>query len=119
MRRRLAQMQGADRFEGFGHAALDFVGGESHVRRSEGDVLLRRGHEELVVRVLEDHAHRLPHQPQRFGRDGNPARRHPTACGREQSVGVQQQGRLAGAVGTDGATFSPWAIRSDMPLSAS
>ena len=94
-------MQRADGIEGFRDAAAYLFGFETHVRRSEGHVFFDRGHEELVVRILKHKPHRLPHQRQRPARELDPAHDHHPLRGRQQSVGVQQQGRFPGSVGPD------------------
>ena len=85
----------------FDDAAFDLLGRQAHVRGTEGHVLLDRRHEELVVGVLEDDADGLADDRQRPGRDGDAAHDDPPLGRQQQPVGVQQQGRLAGAVGAD------------------
>ena len=73
---------------------------EAHVRRTEGHVLLDSGHEKLVVGVLENQPHRLPHQRQGPARERNPAHHHFALRRHQQPVGMQQQGRFSGPVGS-------------------
>ena len=49
------------------HVLFDLLGWISQIGRPEGDVLVNRRRKELVVRVLEDHAHCPAHLPQAGG----------------------------------------------------
>ena len=51
-----AERQGIDGGQRFLDAAGDLVVGQAQVSRAEGHVLLDRGGEELIGRILEDHA---------------------------------------------------------------
>ena len=70
---------------------------ESHVQRAEGDILLDRRHEDLIVGILEEHADPLPHLRDVRSVDAEPAHA-------DRSLPVQQpdevveEGGLAGAV---------------------
>ena len=83
------------------HPGVELVAAQAEVGRTERDVLAHRGHEQLVVGVLEDHAdpaadllevlldHRHPGDLDGAGPRG------------EDAVEVQHQRRLAGAVGAE------------------
>ena len=76
--------------------------GEAEVPRAERHVVVHRGHEQLVVRVLEDQAERA-HGSAGSVSSGqrSVAHAHFAARRAEQPVEQQEQRRLAGAVRTD------------------
>ena len=88
----------AHRAQGLGHPLGHLVARKPHVERAEGHVLLDRGHEQLVVGVLEHEAH-----PQaQLGQGVRPHLEtgHLERSGsRHQPVQVKHQRGLAGAVG--------------------
>ena len=91
-------MQRTDGIKRLRDTAFDLFGFESHVRGAEGHVFFDSGHEELIVRILKHQSHRLSHQRQRPARELDPTHDHHPLRGRQQSVGVQQQGRFPGSV---------------------
>jgi len=93
---------------------------EVHVERAEGYVVEDGGHEELVVRVLEDEPHLQAHLFQPAVVHGDAADRHsPGAV--QQAVQVQKQRGLAGPVRADqghpfarrnGQAYAPQGLRA-------
>src|SRR5665811_2629823 len=57
----LSETAHPDGLEGFVGPMRDLLGAQPQVRRAEGDVLVHSGEEQLVVGVLEDHAHAASH----------------------------------------------------------
>ncbi len=91
----------ADCAERRGNPSVELVAGDSEVGRTERHVLAHRGHEELVVGVLEDD----PHSPTdlaevRLGH-GQAADADVALLGCVDAVEVQDQGGLAGTIRTE------------------
>ena len=83
-------------------ARVELGPGQAEVGRAEGDVVAHRGHEELVVGVLEDDADAAPHLLQVL--PWRPAARRPRtepAPALEDAVEVQNERGLAGPVGPE------------------
>jgi hypothetical protein len=91
---------GAPRERG-GDAGRDVRGREPEVERPEPDVLGHRRQEELVVRVLEHHADGATDVGECPLGHGDAADVDAAVLRCEKSVEVQQERRLAGAVGAD------------------
>ena len=64
--RLVLQMGGAHLFEHVLDPLLDLIHRQPQIERPEGHIIKDRGHEELIVRILEDHAHRAPDLRQGF-----------------------------------------------------
>jgi hypothetical protein len=99
--RALRQVLSPDARERGGDAGRDVGGREPEVERPEPHVLGHRRQEQLVVRVLEHHADGATDVGQRPLGDRDAADVDAAAGGCEQPVEVQEEGRLAGAVGAD------------------
>ena len=97
-----------DPFQGIADALLDFLRRHAQIFRAKGYVLFYDGGDDLVVRILKNHAYLLPYIPHIIG----VVRPQPAyfACAvrrRQQHVEVLCQRRLARAVRTDdGDKFS-------------
>jgi len=99
--RALAQVAGVGGLEGFLDASLDLEGAEAEIARAEGHVLLDRRGEELIARVLEDHADLLvqlggAELPKVFAIERDGARLR----GQQPQEHLDQRG-LPGAVGAE------------------
>ena len=99
--RPVAEMFHPDPSKGGKHALLHLFGREAKVERTKGDVLKHRWHEQLVVRVLENHPNRAADVPEGGLGEGKIADAHCAALRRERAVEMEQQGRFAGPVGPD------------------
>ena len=85
--------------EGVVHPAADLCTGDAQVLRGEGHVLLHHVGNDLVVRVLEDHAHPLADGEEVCSLGGvHPLHQDLAAGGDEDGVHGLGQGGLAGAV---------------------
>ena len=95
----IALLAYADEARRLAHALVDLGLGELHVLRAEGDVLIHRLLEELVLRVLEDEADLEAHVARGLlaREDVLPLAVHRAARGREQAVQVLHEGALARA----------------------
>src|SRR5205814_9581371 len=82
-------------------ARLDLGGCEPQVLRPEGDLLLDRGREELVIGVLEDVAYALRERLEREAAQVAALEPHGALGGLEEAVQVLGERRLAGAVSAD------------------
>ena len=60
MRSALLVLLHAHHFQGLLHALQNFLPGHAKILRPEGDFLIHHRGDQLIVRVLEDHARRLP-----------------------------------------------------------
>lgn len=87
--------------QGLGHAAVYFFLREPHVQRAERHVFPDRGHEELIVRLLEYHTHAFPDAGGRFRRHGDVPHAHLSGRGRQQAVEMEQQGGFSRPVSSD------------------
>lgn len=102
-----AGVRQADRGQGLGYAAADFIEAVAGVERTEGDIVLDGGAEELVVGVLKQQSDLAADQRKLCGDDGDARhvdggfRRAFGQDGRQQAVEVEQQRRFTGAAGSD------------------
>lgn len=101
VRRAVFQVRRPHSFEGLHDRLLQFLLFKTQVHRSEGHVLKNRGHEKLIVGVLEHHPHRTPYRTQAPGRNHAVAYPYAPPGGEQISVHVQQEGRLACPVFSD------------------
>ncbi len=99
--RALREVLRADAREGLRDPRPHVLGREPEVQRPEAHILGDGRHEQLVVRVLEDHADRPADVGQRVLCDRDAADVDGAVRRRQQAVQVQQQRGLAGAVGAD------------------
>lgn len=88
----------ADRGEALLDPGLELGAGEPEVRRAEGDVPADRGHEELVVGVLEDDADPSADLAEVVVVDGQAVHDDAAGVGTQDPVEVQHEGGLARAV---------------------
>ena len=84
--------------QGLPHAAVHFFRGEAHIEGAEGHVFPDRGHEKLVVRLLEHHPHALPDAGGGPGRYGYVSHPHLAGGGLQQAVEMQEQGGFSRSV---------------------
>ena len=83
------------------HAGAHFPGGHAKVFQRKGNVLFHHGGNDLVVRVLEHHAHFLANVVQLFiGAGVHIFHQHGAAFWQQNGVKMLGQGRFAAAVGT-------------------
>ena len=103
VRRALAQMADLERLERVLHAAARDVFGQPDVERPERDVLIDGAGEELIVGVLEDEADGGAQRGEAGAVVGHglSAEKHGAGGRPIGAVEVQEQRRLAGAVGAD------------------
>ena len=101
---------------------IEFVAGDAEVGRTERHVGADRGHEQLIVGVLEDDADAPADLAEvRLGH-GQPADVDSAALGSVDAVEVQDQGGLAGAIRAEyGNAFATVdrevdAVERDMPV---
>jgi len=87
--------------QGKAHIPLDLLGWISQVGRPEGDVLVNRRGKELIIGVLEDHAHRSAHGPQacRIVLQWPAGKKNLSGAGTEDAVDHQHEGGLACSIG--------------------
>jgi hypothetical protein len=83
------------------HAGVHLGRRQALVDRPEGHVVLHRGHEELVVGILEHVADPAPHFGQAGTRQRDAFDRHAALARQQQAIDMLQQRRLARAIGTD------------------
>ena len=87
--------------QGVVHPAADLLRGDAQILRGEGHILLHHVGHDLVVRVLEHHAHRAAHVQQPGLVSGVHAIHvHFSAGGQQDGVHVLGQGGLSAAVVT-------------------
>lgn len=97
----------ADGSQGLRHTAADFIEAEAGVERSEGDVVLDRGAEELVVGVLKQQSDLASNERKLGGDDWNSRDVNGRFAGAfwqgggQQAIEVEQQGRFSCAAGAD------------------
>lgn len=88
--------------QGFFHPGTDFRPGDTDVLQPESHIFLHNGCHDLVVRVLEHHAHGLAHGPEIFFYGGiQAAHQAMTAGGGQETVEMTGQGGFSTAVGPD------------------
>ena len=71
---------------------------DAQVRRSEGDVVTHRRHEQLIVRILEDDPHSPADLPQVLLAHLEPTDVNASEAAAEDAIEVQHEGGLAGPV---------------------
>ena len=90
----------AGQLHGLVNAGADLLGRNAEVLRRKGDILLHDGGNDLVVRVLEYHAHLLAHIVEMILVAGvHPFDQHRARLGQEDRVEVLGQRGFAAAVG--------------------
>ena len=115
----------ADGFQRVVDALPDLRRGDAEVFRREGDVLLYNVRDDLVVRVLEDHADMLPDGEQLLlVLRVHAVDRHAAARGQQDGIKVLGKRRLAAAVMAEHGDEAPLfdgqaqAVKDDMRLAA-
>lgn len=99
--RAVSEMFGADALESGSDATFDLVKGKTEIQGAKGDIIPHRRHEELIVRILKEHADSTPHLREQLLAEGKIPDLHGPALRGKITVEMQQQGRFPGAVGTD------------------
>ena len=94
-------MSGPDPGQGLLHPLFHLIPGQAQIQRAKGHIVKHRRHEELVVRVLEHHAHRAPDLRQSGGGQGKIPDADRPLAGCQIPVQMQEQGGLARPVGAD------------------
>ena len=90
-------------------AGVNFVLGKAHIPRPEGDVLIHRFPEELILRVLEHQPHLEAEGAdlRLIGPDILSVDQHPPRRRAEQAVEMLDQGRLTGSGMPDNSDIFP------------
>ena len=89
----------ADSLEGLIDALPDLLCRDSDIFRSESHVLLDDRGDDLIVRILKDHAGLLPDLPDvLLTLRIHPVDPHRSLCGDEQRIDVLREGRFSGSV---------------------
>ena len=91
-----------DAAQGIADTGLDFIRRDAQVFRPKSHVFFDDGGDDLVIRILEDHAHVLAYLPDIVGVIG-PHAADFTRAGRRRQEDIEMLGqrRLAGTVGPD------------------
>jgi len=104
MRRSVSEKSDSGDSESLVDSGSDLLGRKPKVLGAESHVVAHRWAEELIVRILEDHAYLLPKPAMQHSLAEE---RYLTRAGLEHSAGEQEERRLPGAVGSDETQFLP------------
>ena len=106
--RAVDEVDHADAVERLDHAGVQGRAAQPQVGRAEGDVVAHRRHEQLVVRVLEDHADPAPDLQQVLLRDRETENLHRPAPAVRIPLRCRTRVVLPAPLGPSSATRSPW-----------
>ena len=96
-------------FQGISYALTDFFRRHAEILRTKGHVLFYDGCNDLVIGILEDHAHLLADIPDMLGVIGPQATNFTRAfCRYEKDVEMLGQRRLSRTISADNGYKFPW-----------